>query len=264
MFNYGQRSYIMGILNVTPDSFSDGGQYYDVEKAVSRAQEMAAAGADIIDVGGESTRPGAAEVTAEEEIARIRPVVKELVDKVSVPVSVDTYKAEVAAEVLELGADIINDVRGLRGDEELAGVVADYQVSVVIMHNARLTERGEQDIIVSIKEFWRESIKLAEQAGINREKIILDPGIGFGISSQTSQEIIRRLSELKDMGYPLLLGTSRKSMLGDILEVPAEERVEGTVATTVMGIRQGIDIFRVHDVRANQQAAKVTDAIWRE
>ncbi|AGB40472.1 dihydropteroate synthase [Halobacteroides halobius DSM 5150] len=262
MFNYGKRTYIMGILNVTPDSFSDGGNFFDVNSALEQAEQMVEAGADIIDIGGESTRPGANKVTATEELARITPVLKKLVANLKVPISVDTYKADVAKEVLNLGADIINDVRGLQGDSNLAKVVADYNVPVVIMHNARLYDK-EGDIIDCVKAFLTESIKIAKEAGIKDENIILDPGIGFGISSKESMEIMNRLAELKELGYPILLGTSRKSMIGDILDLPAKERVNGTVATTVMGIMQGVDLVRVHDVKENLEAAKVTDAIYR-
>ena len=263
MFDFGDRSYVMGILNVTPDSFSDGGEYYDVEEAVKRAKEMVAQGADIIDIGGESTRPGAKKVTPEEEINRIKPVIKALVEEIEVPISIDTYKPEVAREMLEVGADIINDVRGLQWDLEMASVVAEYDVPVVIMHNGRGND-AKQDIITAVKGFLRESIRIAKKAGVKEKNIILDPGIGFGISQAQNRELMRRLSEIKQLGYPVLLGTSRKSMLGEILDLPPQERVEGTVATTVMGIMQGVDIFRVHDVSENLQAAKVTGAILNE
>ncbi|MGM0369803.1 MAG: dihydropteroate synthase [Bacillota bacterium] len=263
MFAFGDRSYIMGILNITPDSFSDGGEYYDLEQAVERAKEMVAQGADIIDVGGESTRPGAEKVDQEEELARIKPVVKTLVEEIEVPISVDTYKPEVAGGVLEVGADMINDVRGLQGDSKMAEIVADYGVPVVIMHNGRFN-KSKKDIIVRIKKFLRESIRAAKKAGIKEENIILDPGIGFGISQFENKEIMRRLSEIKRLGYPVLLGTSRKSMLGEILDLPPQERVEATVATSVIGVEQGVDLFRVHDVAENLQAVKVADAIFRQ
>ncbi|MFO7818879.1 MAG: dihydropteroate synthase [Halanaerobacter sp.] len=263
MFDFGSRSYIMGILNITPDSFSDGGDYYNIAEAVTRATEMAAQGADIIDIGGESTRPGAKKVTPQEELKRIKPVIEAVVQEVDVPVSVDTYKPQVARAALELGADMINDVRGLQWDEEMAEVIAEYDVPVVIMHNGR-GNNSKQDIITAIKNFLRESIRTAKKAGVKEKNIILDPGIGFGISQSENKVIMRRLSELKRLGYPILLGTSRKSMLGEILDLPPKERVEGTVATTVMGIMQGVDIFRVHDVEENLQAAKVADAIYKE
>ncbi|AZR73420.1 dihydropteroate synthase [Anoxybacter fermentans] len=263
MFEFGKRTYIMGILNVTPDSFSDGGEYFEISKAVKHAKEMVKEGADIIDVGGESTRPGAIEISAEEELSRVLPVIKELVKEIDVPISVDTYKSKVAEEVLKLGAHIINDVWGLQRDKNMANVVARYNVPVIIMHNQRGTEY-KKDIIESIKDFLKESIRIAKEAGIKDENIIIDPGIGFGKTPEQNMEVMRRLSELKELGYPLLLGTSRKSMIGKILDLPPKERVEGTIATTVMGILQGVDIVRVHDVKENLRAARVVDAIFRK
>ncbi|WP_408954965.1 dihydropteroate synthase [Natroniella sp. ANB-PHB2] len=263
MFDFGSKTYIMGILNLTPDSFSDGGEYFQKDEAVERAKKMVAQGADIIDIGAESTRPGSEKVSAAEELRRLTPVLNKLVAEIGVPISVDTYKAEVAKEVLGLGVDIINDVRGLQWDEDMAQVIAEYDVPVVAMYNGRFcNDRG--DIIGSIKNFLRKSIDLAKGAGVKEKNIILDPGIGFGISAEESMEIVRRLSELKGLGHPLLLGTSRKSMLGEILDLPPKERVEGTVATTVMGIMHGVDIVRVHDIKENLRAAQVTDAIFRK
>nr|WP_243117012.1 dihydropteroate synthase [Natranaerovirga hydrolytica] len=252
----------MGILNVTPDSFSDGGQYDEVNKALDHAHIMIKEGADILDIGGESTRPGAEEVDAKTELKRVLPVVEKLVQEVSVPISVDTYKAEVAKAVLEAGAHIINDVWGLQREPEIAKVVAQYKVPVVIMHNQKGTHY-EKDIIESIKEFLSKSINIALEAGVKKENIILDPGVGFGKNFEQNKEVMSRLGELNTLGYPILLGTSRKSMIGKILDVEANERVEGTVATTVMGIVQGVDIVRVHDIKENLRAAKVTDAIIR-
>ncbi|MCK8815811.1 dihydropteroate synthase [Natroniella sulfidigena] len=263
MFDFGSKTYIMGILNLTPDSFSDGGEYFQKDEAVKRAKKMVAQGADIIDVGAESTRPGSEKVSAEEELRRLTPVLNKLVAEIDVPISVDTYKAEVAKEVLELGVDIINDVRGLQWDEDMAQVIAEYDVPVVTMYNGRFCNH-EGDIIESIKKSLCKSISLAKDAGVKEQNIILDPGIGFGISAEESMEIMRRLSELKKLGHPLLLGTSRKSMLGEILDLPPKERVEGTLATTVMGIMQGVDIVRVHDIKENLRGAQVTDAIFRK
>ncbi|KGG80041.1 dihydropteroate synthase [Caloranaerobacter azorensis H53214] len=263
MFEFGKRTYIMGILNVTPDSFSDGGEYLDVDKAVEHAKEMVREGADIIDVGAESTRPGAKEVSEEEELKRLILVVKRLVKEIDIPISVDTYKSRVAEEVLKLGCHIINDVWGLQRDKNMAKVVAKYDVPVIIMHNQIGTEY-KKDIMESIKDFLKESIKLAKEAGVKEKNIILDPGIGFGKTPKQNMEVMRRLSELTELGYPILLGTSRKSMIGKILDLPPKERVEGTIATTVMGIMQGVDIVRVHDVKENLRAAKVTDAIFRK
>jgi len=262
MFEFSKRTYIMGILNITPDSFSDGGDYFNIEDAVQRAQEMVKEGADIIDIGAESTRPGAEKAAAEEEIKRLYPVIRAIKDKVNIPISIDTYKPEVARAVLELGVDIINDIEGLQWDENMARVVAEYDVPVVIMYNAR-GEQGRIDIMESMIEFLNKSIRLAKEAGIKDYNIILDPGIGFGTTQAENLEIMRNLSKLKELGYPILIGTSRKSMLGRILNLPPKNRVEATVATTVMGIMQGVDIVRVHDIEENFRAAKVTDAIVR-
>jgi len=262
ILNLGKKTYIMGILNVTPDSFSDGGDFFDIEQAIAHAQAMIEEGADIIDVGGESTRPGHVEVSAEEELARILPVVKRLVEVLDVPISVDTYKAVVAEEVLKAGAHIINDIWGLKKDPQIAEVAARYDVPVVIMHNQNGTEYKD-DIMKELKKALLESVDIALKAGVKKENIILDPGIGFGKTPEQNMEVMARLEELNELGYPLLLGTSRKSMIGKILDLPPKERVEGTVATTVMGIMQGVDIVRVHDVKENRRAAMVTDAIMR-
>ncbi|KXG75001.1 dihydropteroate synthase [Thermotalea metallivorans] len=261
-FCFGTRTFIMGILNVTPDSFSDGGDFFDIDAAVEHAKKMVEEGADIIDVGGESTRPGSQEVSAEAEMERILPVVSRLVAEVDVPISVDTYKAAVAEKVLGAGAHMINDVWGLQRDPHMASVVAKYGVPLIIMHNQAGTTY-ERDIMEEICRFFQNSIDIAIGAGIKPQNIILDPGIGFGKTPEQNMVVMSRLGELNDLGYPLLLGTSRKSMIGKILDLPPKERVEGTLATTVMGILQGIDIVRVHDVKENVRAAKVTDSIVR-
>lgn len=262
MFEYGKKTYIMGILNVTPDSFSDGGSYTSIEKALNHAKEMIDSGADIIDLGGESTRPGHQIVDAEEELRRVLPVVKELKKQLNVKVSIDTYKAIVAKETLKLGADMINDVWGLRKDPNMASVIAKHDAHVCIMHNQDGTDY-DKDIMESIKGFLIESIKIAKSAGIDDRKIVLDPGIGFGKTLEQNIEVMARLDELKDLGYPILLGTSRKSMIGKILDLEPKDRVEGTIATTVLGIKSGVDIVRVHDVLENIRAIKVADAICR-
>jgi dihydropteroate synthase len=261
-FIFGDKTYIMGILNVTPDSFSDGGSYVNVEDAVNHAREMIRDGAEFIDVGGESTRPGYTLISDEEEIRRIVPVIKRLREETDTIISVDTYKSEVAKAALESGAHIINDIWGLQRDPEMIRIAARYQVPVIIMHNQDGTEY--KDYINDIKEFFRRSISLALDAGLKQENIILDPGIGFGKDLKQNRDIMVNLMELRELGYPVLLGTSRKSMIGKMLNVPPKERVSGTVATTVMGIMQGVDIVRVHDVRENADAAKVTDAIMRK
>ncbi|WP_432408269.1 dihydropteroate synthase [Wukongibacter sp. M2B1] len=260
--NLGTRTYIMGILNVTPDSFSDGGDFTSVNIAVNHAKDMILEGADIIDIGGESTRPGSTEVGAEEELERVLPVVERLVKEIDVPISVDTYKAAVAEAVLKAGAHIINDIWGLQRDPDIAAVVARYDVPVIMMHNQNGTDY-DKDIMEEISDFFRKSIEIALNAGIKKENLILDPGIGFGKTPDQNILVMSKLGELNDLGYPILLGTSRKSMLGKILDLPPKERVEGTVATTVMGIMQGMDIVRVHDIKENLRAARVTDAIVR-
>lgn len=262
VWELGKRTYIMGILNVTPDSFSDGGRFTLMNHAVEHACELVGEGADIIDVGGESTRPGHKEVSAEEELARVLPVVKELRERISVPVSVDTYKASVARACLEAGAAVINDVWGLQREPEIARVAAHYGAPVVAMHNQEGTAYS-MDILAAMKEFFEKTLEIAYKAGISQENIILDPGIGFGKTVEQNIEVMGRLSELKTLGYPILLGTSRKSTIGRILDLPPDQRVEGTLATTVLGIQQGVDIVRVHDVMQNRRAALVADAIVR-
>ncbi|WP_434798925.1 dihydropteroate synthase [Terrisporobacter vanillatitrophus] len=262
MFEYGKKTYIMGILNVTPDSFSDGGNYTNVEIAVKHAKKMIEEGADIIDVGGESTRPGHKFVSVEEEIKRIVPVIKTLKNSINVPISIDTYKSQVAEEALKFGANMVNDVWGLTYDEDMANVIGKYDASVCIMHNQEKTDY-DKDIMESIKEFLQNSIDKALKAGVKKEKIVLDPGIGFGKTFEQNLEVLKRLKELKTLGYPILLGTSRKSVLGNIVGGEPRERVEATVATTVCGIRDGVEIVRVHDVKENLQAAKIADRLYR-
>jgi len=262
MFDYGKRTYIMGILNVTPDSFSDGGKFNEVNKALNHAKEMIKDGVDIIDIGGESTRPGHKYVEADEEIQRVIPVIKELKKEINVPISIDTYKARVAEEALKLGVEMINDVWGLKKDKEMANVVAKYNACVCIMHNQDGTEY-DKDIMESMKESLQESIDLALNAGVSKDKIVIDPGIGFGKTFEQNLEVLKRMNELKELGYPILLGTSRKSVIGNVLNVEPKERLEGTIATTVLGIRDGVDIVRVHDVKENLKAAKMADAIYR-
>ena len=218
MFDYGKRTYIMGILNVTPDSFSDGGDFSNIDIAVNHAKEMINEGADIIDLGGESTRPGHSYVDADEEKRRILPVIKRLKEEIKVPISVDTYKSDVAQEALELGVEMINDIWGLTKDSNMANIVAKYDAYICIMHNQDGTEYNK-DIMESIKEFLQDSIDLALKSGIKKEKIVLDPGIGFGKTFEQNLEVLKRLDEIKTLGYPVLLGTSRKSVIGNVLNV---------------------------------------------
>lgn len=258
---FGQRTLIMGILNITPDSFSDGGDFVDIDNAINHAKEMISNGADIIDIGGESSRPGHKNITTDEELNRIIPVVKKLSSETDVIISLDTIRAEVAEEGIKNGAHIINDIWGLQRDLYMAKVAAKYKVPVVIMHNQDGTNYN--NMIEDIKDFFKKSLKIAKQAGISDDMIILDPGIGFGKTSEQNIELMSQLDAIKSIGYPVLLGTSRKSMLGKILDLPPKERMEGTLATTVLGIAQGMDIVRAHDVTENLRAAKVTDAIIR-
>lgn len=258
----GSRTLIMGILNVTPDSFSDGGHYNSVGQALNHAILMVKEGADIIDVGGESTRPGSDEVESKEEIKRVVPVIQELKRFINKPISIDTYKASVAEAALEAGANVVNDVWGLQRDPEIASVVAKYSVPVIVMHNQYNTEY-DNDIIDSMIEFFKKSIAIAHEAGIKNEMIILDPGIGFGKSSDQNLEVMRRLDELQVLGYPILLGISRKSIIGNTIDVPTHDRLEGTIALNAIGIQMGAEIIRVHDIKENVKAAKMIDAVVR-
>ncbi len=257
----GFRTLVMGILNVTPDSFSDGGRFYDPGRAVDHALRMQEEGADIIDLGGESTRPGHRPVDAEEELKRVVPVLSRLVRELDVPVSVDTTKAVVAARALEEGAGIINDQWALRGDPGMAGVVARYDAPLIMMHNRHGTEY--RDLMGEMVDYFRESLALAREAGIDEGKVIIDPGIGFGKTLEQNLEVMRRLKELDCLGRPVLLGTSRKSMIGKTLDLPVDQRVEGTAATVALGIAGGVDIVRVHDVREMVRVARMTDAVVR-
>ena len=255
----GQSTKIMGILNITPDSFSDGGRYNHVEQAVIRAKEMIEAGADIIDVGGESTRPGHQRISPEEELERIIPVIKALEKEINVPISVDTYKADVAKEALQAGADIINDVWGAKGDPAMASVAAESGAPIILMHNRK--EASYDQFLRDVLNDLYESIQIVKQAGVRDDKIILDPGIGFAKSLEQNLLMMRNLDVLTNLGYPVLLGTSRKSMIGRILDLPVEERMEGTGATVCLGIQKGCQIMRVHDVKEMSRMARMMDAM---
>jgi dihydropteroate synthase len=280
IWTWGARTYIMGILNITPDSFSGDGllQAIDfVPTALSQAAQMIAEGADILDVGGESTRPGSEPVGAEEELRRVIPVIKALRQMTDLPISIDTSKAVVAEAALAAGADLVNDVWGLRLDPDIAAVVAAAEVPVVLMHNRSTPKAASidpalggryvgvqyDDLVEDVKRELATSLEVAHRAGIPDERIILDPGIGFGKTVAQNLELLNRLDEIKTLGYPLLLGTSRKSFIGYTLNLPPEQRDEGTAATTVIGIMRGADIVRVHDVRLNVRVARMTDAIVR-
>jgi len=260
------RTQIMGVLNVTPDSFSDGGWYLDPDRAVEYAHQMIEEGADLIDVGGESTRPGAEPVSVEEELRRILPPVKQLVKKLSVPISVDTYKADVAAVVLGEGVDLINDVSALGFDPRLASVVAEAGAGLVLMH-MRGTPRTMQedpryiDVVAEVRDYLRERILLAEARGVHPEAIVVDPGIGFAKHAKHNLVLLKRLTEFHVLKKPLLIGPSRKSFIGGVLDLPVEERLEGTAAAVAAAIWQGAHIVRVHDVRAIVRVARMADAI---
>ncbi|MBG9797567.1 dihydropteroate synthase [Brevibacillus laterosporus] len=254
-----ERTLIMGILNVTPDSFSDGGHYNQLDAAIRHAERLVKDGADIIDVGGESTRPGSQLVSAEQELERIIPIIERLSRDIDVPISVDTYKARVADEALRAGAHIINDVWGAKKDSEMAAVAAKWNVPIILMHNREQMEY--QDFFLDYIEDLQESIQLALAAGVSEEMIVLDPGIGFAKTLQQNLEAMRRLDDLVALGYPVLLGTSRKSMIGKVLDLPVEERLEGTIATVALGIEKGCHIMRVHDVKAIKRTATMMDAM---
>lgn len=259
----GLRTMIMGILNVTPDSFSDGGRYTDVDRAVTHALRMIEQGAEIIDIGGESTRPGHTPVDAAEEMGRVVPVIRAI--RAAAPdilISVDSYKAAVGEAGLEAGADLLNDVWGLQRDPAMARVAARRQAPIVVMHNQEGT--NYQDLIGDMLAFFRRSLQIAREAGLPEEQVIIDPGIGFGKTPLHNLEVLQRLAEFKTLGRPILLGTSRKSTIGKVLGgLPPEERVEGTAATVALGIAYGAEIVRVHDVREMKRVAMMTDAIVR-
>lgn len=258
-FDTARGAYIMGILNVTPDSFSDGGRWNRLDAALAHGEAMVREGADILDVGGESTRPGYQAVPAEEEIRRVVPVIRALKERLDVPVSVDTWKAQVAEAALEAGADLVNDIWGLKGDPDMGRVIAAHGAACCLMHNREKAEYRE--LMPDILEDLRGSLKLAAQAGIPQDRILLDPGIGFAKNREQNLEVLRNLGQLRALGFPVLLGTSRKSVIGQTLDLPADQRVEGTLATSVLGLVQGCAFFRVHDVKENWRAIRMAEAI---
>ena len=264
----GEKTLVMGILNVTPDSFSDGGLWNDKDKALAHMHEMVRDGADIIDIGAESSRPGFEPMGAEEEIARLEPILEAVLAKCPVPVSVDTFKADTAEFAAKKGVHILNDIWGLQYAEEpgrMAEVAARYQLPVVVMHNQNSKEY-HKDIMEAMEDFFRESIAIASEAGLKRENIILDPGIGFGKTPEDNIRVLKRLNEMKTVdgiSYPVLLGTSRKSFIGHALGLEAGQRMEATGATCVMGIMSGAEIVRVHDVMPIARMCRMTDAILK-
>jgi dihydropteroate synthase len=267
-YRFGHRTYVMGILNVTPDSFSGDGLAGDVEAAVRQAARFVEAGVDFLDVGGESTRPGAEPVPVETEIERTIPLIQRLRAEFPQPISIDTYHAATARAALEAGAHLVNDITGLRGDPEMAQVVAEFGVPVVLMHIQGTPRTMQQhptyeDVVEDIRTALRESIALATAAGIAREQIIIDPGIGFGKTLTHNLQILRRLGEFRTLGCPILVGPSRKSFLGQILDLPVTERLEGTAASVAVAIAHGADMVRVHDVPQMVRVVRVADAIVR-
>ena len=258
-FDLKNHAYVMGILNVTPDSFSDGGKWNDKGRAMRHTQEMIEQGATIIDIGGESTRPGYTLISDEEEISRVVPMIEMVKKNFDVPVSIDTYKSKVAEAALDAGADLVNDIWGLKYDPDLAGVIARKNAPCCLMHNRK--EPDYTDFIADFLKDMQETIDIAKKAGIADENIILDPGVGFGKTYENNLEIINKLECMHALGYPILLGTSRKSVIGLTLDLPADQRMEGTVATTVIGVMKGVAFVRVHDVKENYRALKMTEAI---
>lgn len=261
-FDVQNRTYIMGILNVTPDSFSDGGHYEKTDAALFHAEQMIKDGADLIDIGGESTRPGYTMISAKEEAERILPVIRAVKERFDIPVSVDTYKGFVAECAIREGADLVNDIWGLKYDPNMAGIIAKTGTACCLMHNRKKPEYT--NFFADVIEDLGESVKIAETAGIASDKIILDPGVGFAKSYEQNLEVIRRLFELSSLGFPVLLGTSRKSVIGLTLDLAADERVEGTIATTVLAVERGCSFVRVHDVKENARAARMTERILKE
>ena len=256
---YNDRVYIMGILNVTPDSFSDGGRFNDLDSALYRAEQIVNEGGDIIDIGGESTRPGHIQISDQEEIERTAPIIEAVSRCFELPVSIDTYKSRVAEAALQAGASLVNDIRGFKYDKDIAAVTAKYGAACCLMHNRDNTDY--KNLSDDINADLKESINIALNAGVEREKICIDPGIGFGKTYEQNLATLKNLEKLNDLGYPVLLGTSRKSVIGLTLDLPADQRLEGTIATSVLGVMKGCRFLRVHDVCENKRAVLMTERI---
>ncbi len=276
MFTLGKQPLVMGIVNLTPDSFADGGRYASTEQAVNHACAMEQQGADLIDIGGESTRPGAMKVSTDEEMKRVVPVIRELVDKVSIPLSIDTYNADVAMRALDLGVAMVNDITALQGDTKLVNIVAEYDVPVCLMHmkgNPRDMQKHPTytDVVREIRAFLKERADYALFHDIKKENIIVDPGLGFGKRTgrgiEDNCEILRRLSELKTLGYPLMIGASRKTFIGNVCgekaPLPVSERLEGSLAAACIAVMNGADILRVHDVKETKRCVDIIKCIGR-
>ncbi len=258
-FTFGKKVYVMGILNCTPDSFSDGGKYNNTDQALMQTERMIAEGAALIDVGGESTRPGHVRISDEEEISRVLPVIREIKRRFDIPLSIDSYKSEVIKAALDAGADMVNDIWGLKKDKKAAEVTAKYGVPVCLMHNRENTDY--KDFLGEVCSDLRDSVQIAEKAGIKREKIILDPGVGFAKSHEQNLQIIRHLNRLKELGFPVMLAASKKRVIGLTLDLPVDERLEGTIAVSVIGAMEGCDFIRVHDIKENIRALWMAEAV---
>ncbi|MDO4453362.1 MAG: dihydropteroate synthase [Eubacteriales bacterium] len=259
MFDTENNTYIMGILNVTPDSFSDGGKWNNKDAALKHTEQMIQEGADIIDIGGESTRPGYTLLSDEEEMERVVPMIEMVKVNFDIPVSIDTYKSRVAEAAIKAGADLVNDIWGLKYDEKIADVIAENKVACCLMHNRK--EAVYENFIEDMLNDLRETVAIAKRAGIADDKIMLDPGVGFGKTYEHNLQAIHQLERLHELSYPILLGTSRKSVIGNTLNLPASERVEGTLVTTVFGVQKRAAFIRVHDVEENKRAILMTKAI---
>lgn len=258
-FDTKNKTYIMGILNVTPDSFSDGGKYNHLDAALFHTEEMLRDGADIIDIGGESTRPGHTVITDEKEIARVTPVIQAVKSRFDVPVSIDTYKGKVTEAALQAGADLVNDIWGFKHDKKVADLTAKYGAACCLMHNRH--EAVYENFLDDMVRDMEECVRIAREAGVGDDRIILDPGVGFGKTYEMNLEAIHHVDVLHRLGFPILLGTSRKSVIGLTLNLPADQRVEGTMVTTVIGVMKGCAFVRVHDIKENKRAIQMTEAI---
>lgn len=256
---FKDRTYIMGILNVTPDSFSDGGRFDSLDKALKHTEQMIAEGADLIDVGGESTRPGHIQITEQEEIERVVPVIEKIKAEFDIPVSIDTYKSAVAIEAVKAGADLLNDIWGFKYDKKMAEIAAEYKLPCCLMHNRQ--EAVYDNFIEDVLSDLRECVDIAKVAGVADDKIMLDPGVGFGKTYENNLEITNKCEMLHTLGYPVLLATSRKSMIGNTLNLPPDERVEGTLATTVLAVLKDCLFVRVHDIKENKRIITMTERI---
>ena len=268
ILDLSSRTYLMGILNVTPDSFSDGGKFLNPKDAIKQALIMAEQGADIIDVGGESTRPGSDSVPLEEELRRVMPVIEEIAKNTDIPISIDTYKSEVALRALDAGAEMVNDISALRFDPQMKKIISKYDIPVILMH-IKGTPKNMQDnphydnVIQEILDYLKESIQMAENSGIDKDKIIIDPGIGFGKRVKDNLEILRNLDKFTSLGKPILLGLSRKSFIGKVLDLPLDQRLEGSLAALAVAVLNGAKLLRVHDIKESKRAAQMADAILK-